>query len=135
MTIYDKGYVNVDSDRNIYPSASSPGITKDSEMDCSPQKEVIVCEERWTDYTLFTHSFIQQILLCSVWIKPGTELGAGDQDELDMVLTLRMYIVWPRERGKYRYSLMGTSRSDTQRACMTLLGGRRASTTTIDSIG
>lgn len=29
MASYDKGYVNVDVNRNIYPSASPPGATRD----------------------------------------------------------------------------------------------------------
>lgn len=78
MASYDKGCVNVDVDKNIYTSVSSPGVTRDPETDCSPQKEVIVGQERWTVHTSFTCPFIQQILLGSVWIEPGTELGAGD---------------------------------------------------------
>ena len=45
MVSYDKGYVNVDVNRNIYLSASPPGAIRDPEMDCFLQKEVIICQE------------------------------------------------------------------------------------------
>ena len=79
MVSYDKGYAKVDVNRNICLSANSPGATRDPGMDCFLQKEVIICQERRTVHTLFTHSFIQQIISFS--LGPGTSWVLGTQDD------------------------------------------------------